>query len=85
MEFESKILIFICVHETDFQSGQLVSEHIVNKRIAMKHLLFLFFLPVLGNAQKNYPQLLDRYMKAQATVKSFSGSVLVMKHNQIML
>jgi CubicO group peptidase (beta-lactamase class C family) len=34
-------------------------------------------LPVKSFAQKNYPMLLDKYMRAQVNVNDFSGAVLV--------
>jgi CubicO group peptidase (beta-lactamase class C family) len=42
-------------------------------------------LPLSMAAQKNYPQLLDQYMQAQADIKGFSGAVLVMKQNKVLL
>jgi CubicO group peptidase (beta-lactamase class C family) len=51
----------------------------------MKRILFLLLLPAISVAQKNYPQLLDQYMQAQTTVRGFSGAVLVMKQNKVLL
>ena len=51
----------------------------------MKKILFFLFLPLASLAQKNYPQLLDQYMQAQTTVRGFSGAVLVMKQNKVLL
>jgi len=51
----------------------------------MKKILFLFLLPITLVAQKNYPQLLDQYMQAQSTIRGFSGAVLVMKQNKVLL
>ena len=51
----------------------------------MKKILFLFLLPITLAAQKNYPQLLDQYMQAQTTIRGFSGAVLVMKQNKVLL
>ncbi len=51
----------------------------------MKKLLLIIFLPLAISAQKNYPQLLDQYMQAQNQVKGFTGTVLVMKQNKILL
>ena len=51
----------------------------------MKKILFLLLLPVVSVAQKNYPQLLDQYMQAQTTIRGFSGAVLVMKQNKVLL
>lgn len=51
----------------------------------MKKIFFLLFLPVSSLAQKNYSQELDRYVQAQMNVKGFSGAVLVMKKNLVLL
>lgn len=51
----------------------------------MKKILFLLFAPVILTAQKNYPQLLDQYMQAQTDIRGFSGTVLVMKQNKVLL
>jgi CubicO group peptidase (beta-lactamase class C family) len=51
----------------------------------MRKILFLLFLPLALVAQKNYPQLLDQYMQAQTNVRGFSGTVLVMKQNKVLL
>ena len=51
----------------------------------MKKILLLLLLPVVSAAQKNYPQLLDQYMQAQTSVRGFSGAVLVMKQNKVLL
>ena len=51
----------------------------------MKKLLLLLFIPVSIRAQKNESQQLETYMDAQAAYKGFTGSVLVMKHNTILL
>jgi len=51
----------------------------------MKRILFLLLLPVVSVAQKNYPQLLDKYMQAQTNIRGFSGAVLVMKQNKVLL
>ncbi len=51
----------------------------------MKKIFILLLLPVALSAQKNYSQLLEQYMQAQVNVKSFSGSVLVMKHDKVLL
>ncbi len=49
----------------------------------MKTILFLFLLPMSLMAQKNYPVLLDQYMKAAVNVNQFSGSILIAKHDSI--
>ena len=51
----------------------------------MKKILFLLLLPVVSVAQKNYPRLLDQYMQAQTNARGFSGAVLVMKQNKVLL
>ena len=51
----------------------------------MKKILFFLLLPLTSVAQKNYQQLLDQYMQAQTTVRNFSGAVLVMKQNKVLL
>lgn len=51
----------------------------------MKKILFLLLLPVVSVAQKNYSQLLDQYMQAQTTIRGFSGAVLVMKQDKVLL
>ena len=51
----------------------------------MKKIFFLLFLPLAVTAQKNYPKLLDQYMQAQMNVKGFSGAVLVMQHDKVLL
>lgn len=52
----------------------------------MKRRAVVFFLAVLpwaALAQQNYTELLDRYMKAQASVHDFTGTVLVAKKGQV--
>src|SRR5476649_2693561 len=51
----------------------------------MKKIFFLLLLPITSLAQKNYSQELDRYVQAQTIVKGFSGAVLVMKKNLVLL
>jgi len=51
----------------------------------MKKIFFLLLLPITSFAQKNYSQELDRYVQAQMNVKGFSGAVLVMKKNLVLL
>ena len=47
--------------------------------------LLLLLLPFTVTAQKNYPQLLDQYMTAQNKIKGFTGAVLVMQKNKVLL
>ncbi len=51
----------------------------------MKKYLILLLLPFTLTAQKNFPQLLEQYMQAQHTVKGFTGTVLVMQKNKVLL
>jgi len=51
----------------------------------MKKIFLFLLLPLSLVAQKNYPQLLDQYMQAQADIRGFSGTVLVMKQNKVLL
>jgi CubicO group peptidase (beta-lactamase class C family) len=51
----------------------------------MKNMLLFLLIPAFTHAQKNYPAQLDKYVQAQATIKGFSGSVLVMKKNEVLL
>ncbi len=51
----------------------------------MKKLILFLLIPVISVSQKNYPQLLEQYMKAQTDVRDFSGAVLVMKQNKVLL
>lgn len=51
----------------------------------MKKIFFLLLLPVMVSAQKNYSDQLDKYVQAQMNVKGFSGAVLVMKQNKVLL
>jgi CubicO group peptidase (beta-lactamase class C family) len=51
----------------------------------MKKMIFLLILPVFVSAQKNYSLELDKYVQAQMSVKGFSGAVLVMKQNAVLL
>src|SRR4051794_31484353 len=45
----------------------------------------IIFLPILALAQKNHTLLMDQYLQAQMNVHNFSGAVLVMQHNKIIL
>ena len=51
----------------------------------MKKILLFLLMPVTLFAQKNYPKLLEEYMQAQVDVKGFSGAVMVMKQNKMLL
>lgn len=51
----------------------------------MKKLFLLLFIPLSLAAQKNYTQSLEAYMQAQVSVKHFSGTVLVMSHDKVLL
>jgi len=51
----------------------------------MKKFFLFLLLPLSLAAQKNYPQLLDQYMQALTNVRDFSGTVLVMKQNKVLL
>ncbi len=49
----------------------------------IKSILFLLFLPLIAFPQKNYPALLDSFMKAKMTINNFNGNVLVAKSGKI--
>src|SRR6476660_502956 len=51
----------------------------------MKKILLAILLPVSVAAQKNYSASLEKYMQAITDVKGFSGVVLVMKQNKVLL
>lgn len=51
----------------------------------MKKIILVVFFPLSLFAQKNYPGLLDEYMEAQGNIRGFSGSVLVMKQDKVLL
>ncbi len=51
----------------------------------MKKIIILLLLPFALSAQKNYPQLLEKYMDAEMKFKGFTGAVLVMKQNKVLL
>ncbi|PWU04730.1 MAG: serine hydrolase [Bacteroidetes bacterium] len=51
----------------------------------MKKLLLLIALPFSVAAQKNSTQQLEQYVEAQNKIKGFSGSVLVVQKNKILL
>ncbi|OMP78996.1 serine hydrolase [[Flexibacter] sp. ATCC 35208] len=49
----------------------------------MKKILLFLLLPFAAQAQTNYPLKLDAYMRAQATISHFSGSVLVAQKGKV--
>src|SRR4030088_1290660 len=51
----------------------------------MKQLLILLLFPLSLCCQKNYTQQLEKYMEAETSVRGFSGAVLVMKQNKVVL
>ncbi|MEO7308970.1 MAG: serine hydrolase [Chitinophagaceae bacterium] len=51
----------------------------------MRKYLWLFLLPLSLSAQKKDLQLLEKYMDAQYQVKGFTGAVLVMQHDKVLL
>ena len=51
----------------------------------MKKIILLLLLPTFVSAQKNYSHELDKYVQAQMNVKGFSGTVLVMQKNKVLL
>ena len=51
----------------------------------MKKIIFLLLIPVMVSAQKNYSDQLDKYALAHMNVKGFSGAVLVMQHDKVLL
>jgi CubicO group peptidase (beta-lactamase class C family) len=51
----------------------------------MKKIIFLLLIPALVSAQKNYSDQLDKYVQAQMNIKGFSGAVLVMSKNKVLL
>ncbi len=51
----------------------------------MRKLLFLLLIPVSLLAQDKYSALVSQYMQAQADVNHFSGAVLIMKQNKVLL
>jgi CubicO group peptidase (beta-lactamase class C family) len=51
----------------------------------MKKIIFLLFLSYSVSAQKNYPEQLDKYVQAHMNVRGFSGAVLVMQQNKVLL
>jgi CubicO group peptidase (beta-lactamase class C family) len=51
----------------------------------MKKYLFILLIPFTLSAQKNYTKLLDQYMQAQHSVKGFTGTVLVMQKDKVLL
>lgn len=51
----------------------------------MRKLLIILIFPVTLIAQKNYKELLGQYMQAQMNIKGFSGAVLVVQHDRVLL
>ncbi len=51
----------------------------------MKKIFILLLLPLSVIAQKNQSKELEKYMQAQVNVKGFSGAVLVMQHDKVLL
>ena len=51
----------------------------------MKKILTLMLFPITLMAQKNYTELLEKYMQAENQIKGFTGSVLVMKNNKVLI
>jgi len=51
----------------------------------MKKILVLLLIPFAVAAQKDYSKTLGQYMQAQATVNNFSGAVLIMKKDKVLL
>ena len=51
----------------------------------MKKILFFLLLPIAITAQKNPSKALEKYMQAQASVKGFTGAVLVMQKDKVLL
>src|ERR1700758_2789443 len=49
----------------------------------MTKFLALLLLPIFAVGQTNYSDKIDQYMKAQADLYNFSGTVLVKKNNKI--
>jgi CubicO group peptidase (beta-lactamase class C family) len=51
----------------------------------MKKIIVFLFLPISIAAQKNYPAMLEKYMDAQSRFKGFTGTVMVVKQNKVLL
>ena len=49
----------------------------------VKKILLILLLPVIALGQTNYTIKIDEYMKAEADIYNFSGTVLVKKNNKI--
>jgi hypothetical protein len=43
----------------------------------MKSLFIFLLLPVILSAPKNYPAIIDSFMKGEVSINSFNGNVLV--------
>jgi len=51
----------------------------------MKKIFLFLLMPFALMAQRNEQQELDKYAQAEASIKGFSGTVLVMKQNKVVL
>ena len=51
----------------------------------MKKIFILLLLPLAVTAQKDRTKALEKYMQAQENVKGFSGAILVMQHDKVLL
>ena len=51
----------------------------------MRKLLFLLLIPASLLGQDKYSALVSQYMQAEATANHFSGAVLIMKQNKVLL
>ncbi len=51
----------------------------------MKKIIILLLFPFAASAQKNTSKALEKYMQAQMNVKGFTGAVLVMQHDKVLL
>ena len=51
----------------------------------MRKLLFLLLIPASLLGQDKYSALVSQYMQAEANVNHFSGAVLIMKQNKVLL
>ncbi|NML21454.1 beta-lactamase family protein [Pseudoflavitalea sp. G-6-1-2] len=49
----------------------------------MKKILLLLMIPVSAFSQKNYPALLDNFMRSEANVRNFNGNVLVARGGKV--
>ena len=51
----------------------------------MQKIFFILLLPISLAAQKNYSESLEKYMQAITDVKGFSGAVMVVKQDKVLL